>query len=96
MERRHFLGQCCLGRKDPPGPERELLRIAVHVRVTVAGMRRDLEIHGRRRLGCFREDRPAPAQGSRGNGPLQDIASWRHGFLANTISEPGLTDKISE
>ena len=75
MQSRHLFGKGRLGREGAAGKKRKSGRVADHVRMAIASMRRDGEVYGRGRLGCFREHRSA---GGRGN---QDLASGQHGSI---------------
>ena len=76
VQRRHLLRRGRSRRIDPPCEERKFLDVAMDMGVTVAGMRRDIEIDRRRGLRCARVNVVGHGcSGRREEGELDDITS---------------------
>src|ERR1039457_1632819 len=80
MQCRHLFGKGRLGREGAAGKKWKSGRVADQVRMAIASMRRDGEVYGRGRLGCFREHRSA---GGCGN---QDLASGQHESIMTSVA----------
>ena len=80
MQRRHLLGQRHLRCINPPGKEREFLRLTENVRVTIACPCGHVEIHRRRQLRRLRQY-PSCSHGNSGRDRAEHYcASCWHGF----------------